>query len=70
MKTLDYYWARTAAIITGIMWITQTVIYALGAAVVRPGFEWVYPSITVAFALSLLYSFALILINAYRKNKT
>jgi hypothetical protein len=63
-KKYDYFWAIEITEITGIVFVSQLVIEVSGIAQRKSGFEWVIYACGAAFACSLLYSAALILMNA------
>jgi Ni,Fe-hydrogenase I cytochrome b subunit len=63
MKRYDYFWARIATQLTGIVFITQLLIEVAGAQR-KPGFEWVVLACGGAFAVAVFYSLALIALNA------
>lgn len=65
-KRLDYYWPRAAIQITGIVFITQSVMEFSGVATRRPGFEWAYPACGIAFAIACIYTMAILCINTKR----
>lgn len=64
MRKHDYFVARALVQITGIVFLSQLVLEASGAIARKPGLEWVIYACGAAFAASVLYSVALIVLNA------
>lgn len=62
-KRYDYYWARNITELTGIVFVTQLLTEVFGIIQRKPGFEWVVPVCGTAFAISVLYTVALIVLN-------
>jgi hypothetical protein len=63
-KRYDYFWARAATQITGIVFLSQLALEVSGVIIREPGLEWVIYACGAAFAASVLYSVTLIALNA------
>ena len=66
-KKIGYFWARCALQLTGIIFLSQTVVEVAGIATRKPGFEWVYPACATAFAMSCVWTLVIILLNSKEK---
>ena len=63
IKKIDYFWPRTAAQITGIVFVVQTITEMLASR--NPEYEWVFLASACAFAASMLWAIACIVWNAW-----
>ena len=68
MKSIDYFWPRTAAQITGIVFVVQAITEVLATR--KPGHEWVFFASACAFAASVLSTIGCIVWNAWLRGKT
>jgi hypothetical protein len=66
MKKYDYFVARTLLKITGIVFLSQLMLEVSDVISRKPGLEWVIYACGAAFTASLIYSVALILLNAIK----
>ena len=67
VRLCDYFWARALVSITGIVFVSQLMLEPF--VVRKAGFENTVYWCGAAFTFALLYSMALILINAWRRTK-
>lgn len=68
MEKYDYFWARAAVQITGIVFFTQLLFEVSGLATRKPEMWWVIWACGAAFAGALIYSTALIALNARKSS--
>ena len=64
MKKIDYFFPRSAVIITGIPFVSICISEMLGT--LEPGHEWVLTAWAGAFAASVLWAIGCIVWNAWR----
>jgi len=64
MKKIDYFFPRSAVIITGIPFVSICSSEMLGT--LKPGYEWALTAWACAFAASLLWAIGCIVLNALR----
>jgi hypothetical protein len=69
VKLYDYFWARAFFKTTGIVFGMQLFFEMSGIVNRKPQFDWVIYACAFAFGLSLIWSAALILVNAWRTHK-
>lgn len=63
-QRLDYFWAKAATQVTGLVFATQLLSEVSDIAQSKPGYWWVVYACGAAFACSLLYAAVLIVLNA------
>ena len=64
MKKIDYFFPRSAVVITGVAFVSLCISEMLGA--LEPGYEWVFIASGCAFAGSMTWAIGCIVLNAWR----